>query len=117
MGGDKRFLRAWVDELKKRRDEAAAILSATPILRCSVPDGAFYLYVNCSGAINKRAPDGYLIDSDSAMARYLVDKAGVGTVYGAAFGSSPYLRVAYAVPRPTLKDACERIADACNLLV
>jgi aspartate aminotransferase len=110
------FLRGWLDELKGRRDEAVEILSAAPDLHCRASAAAFYLFVNCAGALGKRTPDGREIVTDTDLAKFLVDRAGVGTVAGQAFGSSPYLRIAYAVPRAELKEACTRIVEACGLL-
>jgi aspartate aminotransferase len=116
LRSERGFMPAWLDELKARRDEATAILNTAPQLRCVASEGAFYLFVNCAGAIGKRTPDGRVIASDSALANYLVDSVGVGTVSGEAFGASPFLRVAYAVPRVILREACLLITQACNAL-
>ena len=48
---------------------------------------------------------GTVIASDTDLAKFLVDDAGVGTVAGEAFGASPFLRVVYAVPLPVLRRA------------
>ena len=61
-----------------------------PHLRCLVPDGAFYLYPSCAGAIGKVTPEGKTIDSDLDFVLYLLDKGGVASVHGAAYGLSPY---------------------------
>jgi aspartate aminotransferase len=116
LNGNRDFMRTWLDELKSRRDEAASILGTMPLFRCAAPNGAFYLFINCAGAMGKLAPDGSPVATDTALANYLVDSVGVGTVSGEAFGSSPFLRVAYAVPRPILKEACTRIIQACSSL-
>ena len=110
------FMRPWLDQLKARRDEAVRLLNATPVLRCNAPQGAFYLFVNCASAIDKKAPDGRIIANDKDLANYLLNSVGVGTVSGEAFGASPYLRLAYALPLETLKEACSRIVRACGQL-
>ena len=116
LNGNRDFMRTWLDELKSRRDEAASAAGAIPLFRCATPNGAFYLFINCAGAIGKLTPDGSPVATDTALASYLVDSVGVGTVSGEAFGSSPFLRLAYAVPRPILKEACTRIIQACSSL-
>jgi aspartate aminotransferase len=116
LRGSRSFLHSWLDELKVRRDEAAAILNTASGLRCVAPEGAFYLFVNCAGAIGKSTPTGDVVGSDTALVDYLLESIGVGTVSGETFGASPFLRVAYAVPRPILKEACVRIVQACSAL-
>jgi aspartate aminotransferase len=116
LRGKPDFLRDWLSDLKARRDEAVEILSAAPELRCRASAAAFYLFVNCAGALGKRTPEGHEIATDTDLAKYLVDRAGVGTVAGRAFGASPFLRIAYAIPRDELRAACRQIVEACGLL-
>jgi aspartate aminotransferase len=54
--------------------------------------------------------------TDEDFATYLLEEAGVGLVFGAAFGVSPHFRVSYAASQEVLNDACERIARACQKL-
>ena len=110
------FIDEWMRILHRRRDIVVAALNAVPGLGCTTPDGAFYVYVNCAGLIGTRRPDGQQIRSDFDVAAYFLDAAGVGVVHGAAFGASPYVRVAYAVDDAILRDACTRIARACDEL-
>jgi aspartate aminotransferase len=116
LTGGTAFMAGWLSELETRRDLAVATLNKAPGLRCRAPEGAFYLFVNCAGALGKRAPDYRAINSDGDLANYLLDSVGVGTIGGSAFGTSPYLRIAYAVDRPVLIDACDRIVKACGNL-
>jgi aspartate aminotransferase len=78
-----------------------------------VPDGAFYLYPSCVGAIGKVTPEGKTIDSDLDFVLYLLDKGGVASVHGAAYGLSPYFRLSTATSMATIKQACDRIEKAC----
>ena len=81
-----------------------------------MPDGAFYLYVNCAGLLGKRTPAGHAIDTDSDVVMYLLDHAGVAVVSGAAYGVSPYFRLSIATSIETLMDGMERIAEAVAAL-
>lgn len=102
--------------LRDRRDRVLAAVAGIPGLRCAVPDGAFYAYVNCAGMIGRRTPDGRSIANDLDFADYLLSEAGIGVVHGAAFGLSPYIRIAYAIDTERLTVACERLRDACARL-
>src|SRR3546814_6454714 len=83
---------------------------------CPRPEGAFYVYPDCSGLIGKTAPDGTKIDSDEKLCGYLLDGEGVAVVHGAAFGVEPAFRISYATSEAILEDACSRIQRACAAL-
>lgn len=116
LKGGTGFMTAWISQLKSRRDFAVLALNKAKGLRCSAPEGAFYLFVNCAGTLGRRTPDGRTIDSDISLANYLLDSVGVGTVHGSAFGMPQYIRIAYAVEEDVLADGCERITKACDAL-
>lgn len=119
LDGPQDFLDGWRERLRVRRDLALRILQrAAPVLRVpQAPQGAFYLYVNCAGAIGMTTPTGDTIANDEDMARYLLEFAGVAVVPGAAFGLAPYLRVSYALADDQLERACELIVASCAALV
>ncbi|MGP1255007.1 MAG: aspartate transaminase [Kiloniellales bacterium] len=102
---------------KARRDLVVSALNNCPGLSCSTPQGAFYVYPSCAGAIGKTTPDGKTIDSDEDFVTYLLEGEGVAAVQGAAFGLSPYFRISYATSTEALEEACKRIKRACEALV
>jgi len=116
LQGGTEFMAEWIAELKMRRDLAAKAVNSAKGLRTGIPDGAFYLFANCIGTIGCRTPDDKTIRDDLDFANYLLDSVGVGTVHGSAFGTPGYIRIAYAVDRDVLVDACARIVKACNAL-
>jgi aspartate aminotransferase len=85
-------------------------------IRCPVPEGAFYVYPSCAGAIGKKTPDGKTIETDTAFCEYLLESVGVACVPGTAFGLAPHFRISYAASNETLTDACGRIQKACAAL-
>ena len=89
---------------------------AAPGLRCDALDDAFYAFVDCSGAIGAATPSGDVIATDLDFANDLLEAAHVGVVQGSAFGVENHVRIAYAVPMPTPRDACRRIETACAAL-
>ncbi len=101
---------------KDRRDLVVNMLNQVPGLSCPTPEGAFYVYPSCAGAIGKRAPTGNVIESDDDFVTYLLEAEGVAAVQGSAFGLSPYFRVSYATSTEALTEACIRIQRACAAL-
>jgi regulator of RNase E activity RraA len=56
LDGDQSFVAESVATYRARRDQTAAGINAFPGLSCRLPEGAFYLYVNCARLIGKRRP-------------------------------------------------------------
>ncbi len=90
----------------------AAGINAIPGLSCRLPDGAFYLFVNCAGLIGKRTAAGKVLENDGDVVLYLLESVGVAVVAGAAYGLSPYFRLSIATSIEILNDGLARIAKA-----
>jgi aspartate aminotransferase len=116
LDGGTQFIEGWIDRLATRRDRVLISVKRIAGLTCAMPEGAFYLFVNCQGMYGRQTPDGKTIATDLDFASYLLDAAKVGTVHGSAFGAPGYLRIAYAVDDGVLDDACQRIEAACDQL-
>lgn len=116
LNGPQDFLAERAAAFSKRRDNVLAWLAEAPGLTCVKPEGAFYLYPDCSDLIGKRTSGGSAIESDEDVAKYLLEAEGVAVVHGAAFGLSPAFRLSYATSMDVLEDACGRIVRACNAL-
>jgi aspartate aminotransferase len=116
LDGGTGFINDWISRLAGRRDRVLASVGRIAGLECAMPEGAFYLFVNCQGMYGKKTPDGKLITNDFEFASYLLDAAKVGTVHGSAFGAAGYLRIAYAVDDEVLDDACQRLEQVCAQL-
>jgi aspartate aminotransferase len=116
LNGPQDFLPEWIAIFKQRRDLVVDLLNQAPTLRCHRPEGAFYVYPSCAGAIGRRTPAGDLLTNSEDFARYLLESAGVAVVQGTAFGMDPYFRISYATSTDLLEDACHRILRACEAL-
>ena len=103
-------------EFERRRDYVVREINTTPGLTCLIPQGAFYVFINCKNALGKVTLLGKRISSDEDLAEYFLEEAGVALVHGAAFGMSPYLRLSFAAPIGILHDACARLRKACSRL-
>ncbi|MBI3707420.1 MAG: aminotransferase class I/II-fold pyridoxal phosphate-dependent enzyme, partial [Proteobacteria bacterium] len=102
---------------KQRRDLVVDMLNKAKGLSCHKPEGAFYVYPSCAGAIGRKTPQGKVINGDGDFATYLLEAEGVAVVQGEAFGLSPYFRISYATSTEALREACTRIQRACAALV
>ncbi len=116
LNGDQSFLKGWANEFKQRRDVVVGMLNQVEGITCLNPEGAFYVYASCAGAIGKVTPEGKVIHTDEDFVTYLLEAEGVACVHGEAFGLSPYFRISYATDMESLKEACTRIKRACAKL-
>jgi aspartate aminotransferase len=112
LNGDQGFVAESVAVYRKRRDATAAGINAIAGLSCRLPEGAFYLFVNCGGLIGRKAPDGRRLDTDGDVVMHLLESVGVAVVAGAAYGLSPYFRLSIATSLETLEEGVARIARA-----
>lgn len=100
-----------------RRDLVLPRLNRIPGLTCVTPRGAFYLFVDCSGVLGRKTPSGAAIETDTDLARFLLEEHNVALVPGSAFGLAPHLRLSYAASDDALNTACDRIEAALAELV
>ncbi len=99
---------------RRRRDLVVDALAAAPGLRCHRPDGAFYVYPSVAGLVGRLSGGGRALEDDEAVCMALLEEAHVATVFGAAFGMSPFLRLSCAAGDETLREACRRIVRFCE---
>jgi aspartate aminotransferase len=116
LNGPQGFIAANNKVFKERRDLVVSMLNQAKGISCPTPEGAFYVYPSCAGAIGKAAPSGNAIRTDEDFVTELLAAEGVAAVHGAAFGSSPFFRISYATATPVLEDACMRIQRFCGNL-
>jgi aspartate aminotransferase len=117
LTGPQDFLVARAQEFQERRDVVVSMLNQARGLSCRSPEGAFYVYPNCSELIGKKTPDGQIIDTDRDFVMHLMDQHGVATVHGEAYGHSPHFRLSIAASMEDLQRGCERIQRAAAELV
>ena len=116
LNGDQSFLEPRNEAFKKRRDMVVSMLNNIEGVTCRNPEGAFYVYPSCAGLIGKTTPEGEAIKNDEDFAAYLLEAVGVAVVFGEAFGLGPHFRISYATSDASLREACERIQQACSML-
>ena len=77
-----------------------------------LPNGAFYVFPNCKGLLNKKTK----IKTDTEFVKKLLEQSMVAVVQGSAFGLDGYFRVSYATSMETLRLAMKRIKEFCENL-
>jgi aspartate aminotransferase len=99
------------DAFHKRRDLVLSLMKEIPGMKVNKPDGAFYVYPEVSAYFGKS--DGTkTIANGTDLSLYLIDKAHVSVVPGAAFGNDNYIRMSYATSEEKLTEAMARIKKA-----
>jgi aspartate aminotransferase len=114
LNGPQDFIAERAAVFKERRDLVVSMLNQANGLDCPTPEGAFYVYPSCAGAIGKKTAAGKLLENDEDFVTALLEEAGVAVVHGAAFGLSPHFRISYATSTEALEEACTRIQRFCG---
>jgi aspartate aminotransferase len=113
LDGKQDFLATRAAAYQARRDLVVARLNDIPGVVCHKPDGAFYVFPDISGCLDKTTKAGRHLTTDTEFASALLDEAYVAVVQGAAFAMSPYIRISTATSDTVLEKACARIAAFC----
>lgn len=99
----------------KRRDLVLGLLRDIPGIKTHVPEGAFYFFPDVSAFFGKSA-DGYIVNNADDLCLYLLEKANVSLVTGAAFGAPNCVRLSYAASEEDLMEALKRMKQALSKL-
>jgi aspartate aminotransferase len=114
LNGPQDFIARNNKAFRERRDLVVSMLNQAKGIECPKPEGAFYVFPFCRGAIGKTAPSGKKIETDEDFVKELLAAEGVAVVHGSAFGLGPAFRVSYATSTKLLEEACARIQRFCG---
>lgn len=117
LSGEQDSVRERVEVYRARRDRAIEMLGEVPGLDPIVPDGAFYIYVDCQGLIGKRTQDGKTLENDQDVTLFLLETADVAVIQGSAYGTSPFFRMSFATDLGTIEAALGAVHEAVQELV
>jgi aspartate aminotransferase len=92
----------------RRRKLIVEELNSVPGFNCPTPEGAFYAYVDVTGALGKTY-GGVTPATSLELADLILSEAEVAAVPGEAFGPSGYLRFSYALGDEALVEGVRRI--------
>jgi len=116
LNGPQNFILDRSKKFQERRDFVVKFLNEIKGLSCINPDGAFYVFPNCSKLLNKKDKNGRLLKTDSDFVESLLENNSVAVVQGSAFGLEGHFRISYATSMQNLKNALKRISEFCNSL-
>ena len=80
LNGPQDFMPVRRKAFEERRDLVVSMLGQAKHLQCPKPEGAFYVYPSCAGAIGRKAPSGKVIETDEDFVTELLDEEGVAAV-------------------------------------
>jgi aspartate/methionine/tyrosine aminotransferase len=110
LHGDQPSVRKFRDEIRVRRDLAAARVSRIEGLSCTLPEAAFYLMVHVDD-MGDRGDEQFVLD--------LLEASNVLVVHGSGFGCDPkdgYFRLVYLADEQLLGQAFDGIERSLRVL-
>jgi len=112
LEGPQDSVREMRDTFRLRRNKIADRLDALEGISCVKPDGAFYVFPNVAGLIDKTK-----LKDDLDLCDHLLDEAKVAAVPGIGFGTAGYVRFSYTLPEERLEEAITRVERAIGNLL
>jgi aspartate aminotransferase len=109
LEGDQTCVEEMRREFEARRDLVCRRLNELPGIKCAVPDGAFYAFINVSACFGRTLGGKKVTDSASFCAAAL-ESAYVNLVQGSAFGCEGYARLSFATSREQINAGIDRLA-------
>jgi aspartate aminotransferase len=103
LRGPQEGVEAMRAQFERRRDLMVDLVRAIPRVRCSRPEGAFYLFPDVSSYLG-RVPD------DVKLSQVLLEEHEVAVVPGSAFGQPGYLRLSFATSDAQIRAGVERMS-------
>ncbi|MDR3060676.1 MAG: pyridoxal phosphate-dependent aminotransferase [Dysgonamonadaceae bacterium] len=101
---------------ERRRNLMVELGKEIPGFRVNKPEGAFYLFPDCSSYFGKSYKN-KKIENSADLAMYLLEEGHVACVGGVAFGAPECIRFSYATSDKNLKEAMSRVKVALAKLV
>lgn len=96
---------------KRRRDLVLGHLETIDEVKCSKPEGAFYVFPDMSAYFGKSV-EGKEIKDSGDLCMYLLESGHIATVPGSAFGAPDCVRISFATSDEDLEKAMERLKNA-----
>jgi aspartate aminotransferase len=97
-------------EFAKRREFVSRRIGEIPGLSCAEIAGAFYAFINIKAHLGRKY-NGTQVDTSTQWCLELLDKKGVATVMGSAFGAEGYARISFATSMANLEAAMGAIEE------
>lgn len=108
--GDQSCIETMRQAFERRRDLVYKLTSEIEGFKIEKPDGAFYVFPDCSYYLGKSF-NGRKIENSGDLAMFLLEEGHVACVGGLAFGAPNCIRFSYATADELLVEALKRIKE------
>ena len=106
--GDQACVEDMRQAFRRRRDLIVKLASDISGLNVNIPEGAFYIFPECSNYFGK-SYKGRTINNSADLAMFLLEEGHVACVGGAAFGAPDCIRFSYATSDENITEAMRRV--------
>ena len=104
-----------VKEFKRRKERVTELLKELPQVKCTIPDGAFYIFPDVRYYFGK-SYNGEVINDSNDLCMYLLNTAHISTVSGNAFGQPGYIRISFANSMENIEEGFKRLKSGLEKL-
>jgi len=108
--GDQACVAEMREAFMRRRDLIVKLASEIEGFRVNKPEGAFYLFPECSYYFGK-SYNGKTISTSADLAMFLLEEGHVACVGGLAFEAPDYIRFSYATSDENIVEAMRRVKE------
>lgn len=108
--GDQQCVEDMRQAFQRRRDLIVKLASEIEGFKVNKPEGAFYLFPECSYYLGK-SYDGRQINTSADLAMFLLEEGHVACVGGLAFEAPDYIRFSYATSDENIVEAMRRVKE------
>ena len=113
--GDQTCVETMRVAFERRKNLVVGLALQIPGLKTNDPQGAFYIFPDCSSFFGK-SYKGRLINNSGDLAMYLLEEGHVACVGGGAFGAPTCIRMSYATSDENLVKAFARLKEVLGKL-
>jgi len=114
--GNQQPVKNMKEKFRNRRTVMFNELNSLKHVQCDMPGGAFYMFPDFSYYLNKKNPEGKILQDTFDLSDYILADAKVVTVAGDGFGASGYLRFSFATNKETIINGIQRIRKSLEKL-
>ncbi len=115
LNGPQDTVAAMANEFNKRRKFMVERITAMPLIDAITPQGAFYLFVDCSKVLEKDYK-GSKIGTTDKLAEILISDYNIAVVPCGDFGFDDHIRLSYAISQEQIKKGMDRIEEFVKAL-
>lgn len=110
LNGPQDDVHIMIEQFAKRRTYMFDRLNKIEGIKCLMPDGAFYIYVDITNYMGKKLC-GETINSSLDFAQILLEQGHVAVIPGAAFGTDNFIRFSYATSMEIIEKGLDAFED------